>query len=191
MSYDTKLFNDKIFKIRATTVAPVELSNLSDIRYADGTGWDPGFGEGYYFWDGTQWVPMFGSSGGSSLTTVTGTNVGSSVSLTPSGIEYTLSSLTIPSTGNYLINAFISITGPTNDLFDATLSIKVGDTLYFYSSQSSQNSYTDGHGKVNIHLSGIRSFQVDDVVTMYSLSNKNSSTAFLDEYGGLCAIKTT
>lgn len=62
MSYDTKLFNDKIFKIRATTVAPVAVSNLSDIRYADGTGWDPGFGEGYYFWDGTQWIPMFGTA---------------------------------------------------------------------------------------------------------------------------------
>lgn len=62
MTYDTKLFNDKIFKIRATTVAPVAVSNLGDIRYADGTGWDPGFGEGYYFWNGDQWIPMFGTA---------------------------------------------------------------------------------------------------------------------------------
>ena len=59
MSYDTKLFNDKIFKIRATTVAPVAVSNLGDIRYADGSGWNPSDGEGYYFWDGEAWVPMF------------------------------------------------------------------------------------------------------------------------------------
>lgn len=58
MAYDSKLFNDKVFKLRATTVAPTAVANLGDIRYADGTGWDPGSGKGYYGWNGSYWEPM-------------------------------------------------------------------------------------------------------------------------------------
>ena len=29
-----------------------------DIRYADGTDWNPGSGEGIYFYNGTAWVNL-------------------------------------------------------------------------------------------------------------------------------------
>jgi hypothetical protein len=28
------------------------------IVYADGTTWDPGSGQGYYYWNGATWAPL-------------------------------------------------------------------------------------------------------------------------------------
>ena len=35
-----------------------------DKRYADGSDWNPGQGEGLYFYDGTEWIPYGNSSSG-------------------------------------------------------------------------------------------------------------------------------
>lgn len=60
MTYDTSAFKDKILKLWPTSVPPISSSNTrGDIRYADGTTWDPSYEEGYYFWNQVSWIPMF------------------------------------------------------------------------------------------------------------------------------------
>lgn len=47
-----------------TYVAPTKPRD-GDVRYADGTSWNPGAGAGMYFYNGSTWVPMAGSYYGS------------------------------------------------------------------------------------------------------------------------------
>ena len=47
-------------RVRQTIATPQTADNvLGEIRYADGSSWDPGSGAGYYFWNGSSWVSMF------------------------------------------------------------------------------------------------------------------------------------
>lgn len=53
-----------IAKLRSEQIhiAP-EKPRIGDIRYADGSDWNPGQGENIYYFDGTNWI-AFGASGG-------------------------------------------------------------------------------------------------------------------------------
>lgn len=46
----------EFFSLEPTTVAPAKLNNR-EIRFADGTNWNPGSGRGYYWYDevATAW----------------------------------------------------------------------------------------------------------------------------------------
>ena len=51
------LFNQSVLRLEESNVAPTKPRN-GDIRYADGTNWDPGSGAGIYFFDGTNWTQL-------------------------------------------------------------------------------------------------------------------------------------
>ncbi len=48
------LLNQSIFRLERTHIEPSR-PRTGDVRYADGTDWNPGSGEGIYFYNGTQW----------------------------------------------------------------------------------------------------------------------------------------
>ena len=52
-------FNQATFRLERTNVAPTR-PREGDIRYADGTNWNPGSGEGIYFFNKTTsaWVKL-------------------------------------------------------------------------------------------------------------------------------------
>ena len=51
------LFNLDVFRLEPTNVAPKKPRN-GDIRYADGTNWDPGSGEGIYAYTNDAWAKL-------------------------------------------------------------------------------------------------------------------------------------
>ena len=53
------LFNQATFRLERTHTAPTKPRG-GDIRYADGTNWDPGSGEGIYFYkeSTSAWVQL-------------------------------------------------------------------------------------------------------------------------------------
>ena len=51
------LFNQSVFRLEETNAAPTKPRN-GDIRYADGSNWNPGGGAGIYFFDGTNWTKL-------------------------------------------------------------------------------------------------------------------------------------
>ena len=48
------LFNQSVMRLEETNTAPAKPRD-GDIRYADGTNWNPGAGTGIYWFDGTTW----------------------------------------------------------------------------------------------------------------------------------------
>lgn len=44
-------------RLEKTYVVPAK-PREGDIRFADGTNWNPGGGKGIYFYDGTSWVKL-------------------------------------------------------------------------------------------------------------------------------------
>ena len=52
-------FNQATFRLERTNVAPTRPRG-GDVRYADGTNWNPGSGEGIYFFNETSsaWVKL-------------------------------------------------------------------------------------------------------------------------------------
>jgi len=48
------LFNQSVMRLEETNTAPPKPRD-GDIRYADGTNWNPGAGAGIYWFDGTTW----------------------------------------------------------------------------------------------------------------------------------------
>ncbi len=51
------ILNQSIFRLERTHIEPTKPRN-GDVRYADGTDWNPGSGEGIYFYNGTSWVNL-------------------------------------------------------------------------------------------------------------------------------------
>lgn len=51
------ILNQSLFRLERTHIEPSKPRN-GDVRYADGTDWNPGSGEGIYFYNGTQWVNL-------------------------------------------------------------------------------------------------------------------------------------
>ena len=51
LSLDTAHDVDKTFSAPTKTGA-----DTVPVRYADGTGWDPGSGAGLYYWNGSAWT---------------------------------------------------------------------------------------------------------------------------------------
>ena len=52
------LLNQATFRLERTHIEP-KRPRVGDIRYADGTNWNPGStGEGIYFYNGTSWVKL-------------------------------------------------------------------------------------------------------------------------------------
>ena len=52
------IFNQATFRLEHTNVAP-DKPRLGDIRYADGSNWNPGSGEGIYFFNSSgNWVKL-------------------------------------------------------------------------------------------------------------------------------------
>ena len=50
--------NQSIFRLERTHIEPSK-PRVGDVRYADGTDWNPvSGGEGIYFYDGTLWVKL-------------------------------------------------------------------------------------------------------------------------------------
>ena len=49
------ILNQSLVRIDRTHIEPSK-PRTGDIRYADGTDWNPGSGEGIYFYNGTSWV---------------------------------------------------------------------------------------------------------------------------------------
>lgn len=56
------LVNIDLSSIDETHVAP-DKSRNGDIRYADGTDWNPGQGKNLYYYDGTNWIALAGAGG--------------------------------------------------------------------------------------------------------------------------------
>jgi len=59
------LLNIDLSSIDETHVAP-DKSRNGDIRYADGSDWNPGQGKNLYYFDGTNWIAFAGGSGSGS-----------------------------------------------------------------------------------------------------------------------------
>lgn len=59
------LVNIDLSSIDETHVAP-DKSRNGDIRYADGTDWNPGQGKNLYYYDGTNWIAFAGGNGAGS-----------------------------------------------------------------------------------------------------------------------------
>ena len=51
------IFNLDTFRLEETNVAPTKARN-GDIRYADGTNWNPGSGEGIYAYTNDAWAKL-------------------------------------------------------------------------------------------------------------------------------------
>jgi len=51
------LYNQATFRLERIHAEPSR-PRTGDIRYADGTDWDPGSGEGIYFYNGTSWTNL-------------------------------------------------------------------------------------------------------------------------------------
>jgi hypothetical protein len=51
------IFNLDVFRLEETNVEPVKPRN-GDIRYADGTNWNPGSGEGIYAYTNDAWAKL-------------------------------------------------------------------------------------------------------------------------------------
>jgi len=51
------LLNQSLIRIDRIHTEPSK-PRTGDIRYADGTDWNPGSGEGIYFYNGTSWVNL-------------------------------------------------------------------------------------------------------------------------------------
>ena len=49
------LYNQATFRLERVHAEP-KRPRIGDIRYADGTDWNPGSGEGVYLFDGTSWT---------------------------------------------------------------------------------------------------------------------------------------
>ncbi len=51
------LFNQSVMRLEETNTAPAKPRD-GDIRYADGSNWNPGAGTGIYWFDGSSWTKM-------------------------------------------------------------------------------------------------------------------------------------
>jgi len=51
------LYNQATFRLERIHAEPSR-PRTGDIRYADGTDWNPGSGEGIYFYNGTSWTNL-------------------------------------------------------------------------------------------------------------------------------------
>jgi len=51
------LLNQSIFRLEPVHAEPAR-PRKGDIRYADGTDWNPGAGEGIYWYNGTAWAKL-------------------------------------------------------------------------------------------------------------------------------------
>jgi len=51
------LLNQSIFRLESVHVEPSR-PRKGDVRYADGTDWNPGAGEGIYWYNGTAWAKL-------------------------------------------------------------------------------------------------------------------------------------
>ena len=51
------ILNQSLIRIDRIHTEPSK-PRTGDIRYADGTDWNPGSGEGVYFYNGTSWVNL-------------------------------------------------------------------------------------------------------------------------------------
>ena len=51
------LLNQSIFRLEPVHAEPAR-PRKGDIRYADGTDWNPGAGEGIYWYNGTSWAKL-------------------------------------------------------------------------------------------------------------------------------------
>jgi len=51
------LLNQSIFKLEPVHIEPAR-PRKGDVRYADGTDWNPGAGEGIYWYNGTAWAKL-------------------------------------------------------------------------------------------------------------------------------------
>ena len=51
------LFNQSVMRLEETNTAPTKPRD-GDIRYADGSNWNPGAGTGIYWFDGTNWTKL-------------------------------------------------------------------------------------------------------------------------------------
>ena len=51
------LLNQYIFRLVPVHIEPAR-PRKGDIRYADGTDWNPGAGEGIYWYNGTAWAKL-------------------------------------------------------------------------------------------------------------------------------------
>jgi len=56
------LYNQATFRLERIHEEP-QRPRIGDIRYADGTDWNPGQGENLYYFDGTNWIAFAGGSG--------------------------------------------------------------------------------------------------------------------------------
>lgn len=56
------LYNQATFRLERIHEEP-QRPRVGDIRYADGSDWEPGQGENIYWYDGTNWIAMSGSGG--------------------------------------------------------------------------------------------------------------------------------
>ena len=59
------IFNLDVMRLEQSNTAP-DKPRDGDIRYADGTNWNPGQGENLYYFDGTNWIAFAGGSGSGS-----------------------------------------------------------------------------------------------------------------------------
>ena len=59
------IFNLDIMRLEQSNTVP-DKPRDGDIRYADGTNWNPGQGENLYYFDGTNWIAFAGGSGSGS-----------------------------------------------------------------------------------------------------------------------------
>ena len=48
------IFNQSVMRLEETNTAPTKTRD-GDIRYADGSNWNPGAGVGIYWFDGSSW----------------------------------------------------------------------------------------------------------------------------------------
>ena len=51
------LFNQSVMRLEETNTAPTKPRD-GDIRYADGSNWNPGAGTGIYLFDGSSWTKL-------------------------------------------------------------------------------------------------------------------------------------
>lgn len=49
--------SNRVFAL-ATTMEEPPTPTEPEMIYVDGTGWDPGSGAGYYYWNGMVWTPL-------------------------------------------------------------------------------------------------------------------------------------
>lgn len=162
------IFNLDVMRLEQRNTAP-DKPRDGDIRYADGTNWNPGQGENLYYFDGTNWIAFAGGNGSGSYAefydtsqqTVASVNTAYPITWNSTDVTYGVS-LNVSDTskmeftysGVYHIDASVTIHSTSGSSKDVWIFPRI-DGLDLNNSSSMVNSLSTNNHRQTINRSGL------------------------------------